>query len=83
MSAKTDGAKQLGRFLAGGLLRVIAGSELEIHTIAEEMLRDEMEDASVLLVSLPPAERKVWRARAKAALRGLDRVVAEASRSGG
>ena len=72
------GAKTLGRFLAGGALRLIAGSELDLNDIAEVMVQDEMEDTTLRFATLPPAERKVWRARAKAALRGLDRLVEKA-----
>ena len=76
--AKT-GAITLGRFLAGGALRLIAGSEDDLNVIAETMMQDEIEDTRVTFGSLPPADRKIWRARAKAALRGLDRVVADAT----
>lgn len=75
----TTGAKSVGRFLVGGALRLIAGSEDDLNDIAETMVQDELEDVTIKLSSLPPAERKVWRARAKAALRGLDRLIAKAS----
>ena len=79
-TADRPGFAALGRLLAGGTLRLIAGSEDNLNEIAEVMLQDEMEDVSLRLASLPPAERKVWRARAKAALIGLDKVVARASK---
>lgn len=72
--------KALGRFLGGGMLRLVAGSDDELSEIAEAMVQDEMEDATLKLASLSPADRKIWRARAKAALVGLDRIIERASR---
>lgn len=68
--------KGLGRYLGGGALRLIAGDEGKLTEIAETMLRDETEDAEAKLSKLPAAERKVWRARARAALIGLDAIIA-------